>query len=59
MQSTNIRGYQGGPGGASLPRHGGGELSHGAGGRGQKEKRATASDDPWVGPLVPRGEWAH
>lgn len=39
MQSTNIRDYQGGPGGASLPRHGAGELSHGAGGRGRDERK--------------------
>jgi hypothetical protein len=24
-----------------------------------REEGATPSDDPWVGPLVPRGECAH
>jgi hypothetical protein len=59
MQSTNIRGYQGGPSGSSLPREDAGQLSHGAGRRNQKKEGATPGDDSWVGPLVPCGECAH
>lgn len=45
--------------GASFHRWDTGELSNGAGGSNQEEERATASNDSWMEPLVPRGACDH